>query len=135
MSNKKYNNLKRYLIVIGIVVLVVIYKNFNPLHFLFPRCPVNMLTGLYCPGCGSQRSLHAIFNFDIQEAFSHNILVTVFVFAFIIDVIFMIFKIEKYRPSYFLKYNKYASRIILYLFIIFTVLRNIPFYPFTILAP
>ena len=131
----KNSTLKKIIFLIGIVFLVVIYKYFNPNQYFFPKCPVHFLTGLYCPGCGSQRSLHAFLNFQILEAFSRNLLVGVLIMASIFEILFYLLKIEKLRPTNFLKTNRYVSIIVLYLVVLFTILRNIPFYPFNILAP
>lgn len=38
----------------------------------FPKCPLHMLTGLECAGCGSQRAIHALLHADIAEAWHHN---------------------------------------------------------------
>lgn len=37
-----------------------------------PQCPVFSLTGLQCPGCGSQRFLHAILHGDLAGAWHAN---------------------------------------------------------------
>ena len=131
----KNSTLKKTIFVIGIVLFVVIYKLFNPNQYFFPKCPVHLITGLYCPGCGSQRSLHAFLNFHILEAFSTNLLVGLLITATIFDILFYFLKLEKLRPVNFLKTNRYISIVVLYLVIVFTILRNIPFYPFNILAP
>lgn len=39
-----------------------------------PRCPSKMLTGLDCPGCGSQRALHALLHGDIAASLRFNAL-------------------------------------------------------------
>ncbi len=64
-------------VVIVIVVAVALfaiatYWLFDPSEYIFPRCPVYMLTGWECPGCGSQRALHALLNGDIAEAWRLN---------------------------------------------------------------
>lgn len=43
----------------------------------FPKCPFLMITGLECPGCGSQRALHALLHLDIGGALRHNALMVV----------------------------------------------------------
>ena len=39
---------------------------------LFPKCIFLQLTGFRCPGCGSQRVVHALLNGDIAAAFRYN---------------------------------------------------------------
>lgn len=38
----------------------------------YPACPLYAVTGLYCPGCGSLRSLHGLANGDLVAAFARN---------------------------------------------------------------
>ena len=64
---------KKLLFVLGVVVAVVIYGTFDPSHYrFFPRCPFLLVTGLKCPGCGSQRALHCLLHMDVAQAFSYN---------------------------------------------------------------
>ncbi|MCH5218645.1 MAG: DUF2752 domain-containing protein [Muribaculaceae bacterium] len=42
-----------------------------------PRCPLLTLTGLECPGCGSQRAVHALLNGDLPGAWGFNPLLVV----------------------------------------------------------
>lgn len=57
---------------------VFIYMRFDPEEsVLFPRCIFHELTGLDCPGCGSQRAIHALLNFDLKAAFESNALMVI----------------------------------------------------------
>ena len=38
----------------------------------YPACPLYAVTGFYCPGCGSLRSLHSLANADIVASFARN---------------------------------------------------------------
>ena len=38
----------------------------------YPVCPLYAVTGLYCPGCGSLRSLHSLANADLVAAVALN---------------------------------------------------------------
>lgn len=37
-----------------------------------PKCPTKMIAGVSCPGCGSQRLLHALLHGDIAGAWHAN---------------------------------------------------------------
>ena len=68
-------------IIWGILVIIAvgfIYYSFNPsIYTLFPKCPFLALTGLQCPGCGSQRAVHSLLHLDIRNAFGYNALLVV----------------------------------------------------------
>jgi hypothetical protein len=38
----------------------------------YPTCPFLWATGLYCPGCGSMRMVHALAHGHVAEAFGRN---------------------------------------------------------------
>jgi hypothetical protein len=40
----------------------------------YPSCPFLMLTGLYCPGCGTLRAAHALLHGDLTGAVDMNAL-------------------------------------------------------------
>ncbi len=51
----------------------VVYFEVDPTSSrLFPKCPFYVLTGLKCPGCGSQRALHCLLHMDVIGAMRHN---------------------------------------------------------------
>jgi hypothetical protein len=58
---------------IGLIAGCIIYFRYNPEgSVFFPKCPFLLLTGLKCPGCGSQRAIHALLHLDIGAAFCYN---------------------------------------------------------------
>ncbi|MDR1408137.1 MAG: DUF2752 domain-containing protein [Tannerella sp.] len=66
-----------YIAVIAVVLIAggIIYYNCNPAgNVWFPKCPFLLATGLKCPGCGSQRAIHAMLHFDFHGAFVYNAL-------------------------------------------------------------
>lgn len=68
------------LLILGAVALaavVVVYALFDPAESHFPRCPFLTLTGLQCPGCGSQRAVHALLHADFAGAFRDNALLVI----------------------------------------------------------
>lgn len=59
----------------GALALAVLFV-FDPekIHF-FPQCPFRMMTGGWlCPGCGSQRAMHALLHGEVARAFGFNAL-------------------------------------------------------------
>ncbi len=60
---------------IGLSCLLFIYYLFDPSHnHLAPKCTFWLLTGYYCPGCGSQRAIHSFLNGRIWEGIQYNYL-------------------------------------------------------------
>jgi hypothetical protein len=45
----------------------------------YPTCPFLWATGLFCPGCGALRTIHALAHLDVPTALSLNVLVVGFV--------------------------------------------------------
>ena len=68
-------------ITVVIVLLLVfgfIYYAIDPAtSTVFPRCTFLTLTGYKCPGCGSQRAIHALLNGDIKGALGYNAMLIV----------------------------------------------------------
>jgi hypothetical protein len=59
--------------IISIAGTVVVYFSYNPVKVnLFPPCLFHELTGLQCPGCGSQRAIHSLLHLEIKQAFFYN---------------------------------------------------------------
>ncbi|MBO4916312.1 MAG: DUF2752 domain-containing protein [Bacteroidales bacterium] len=57
----------------GIILLLAVYTVFDPSETAyFPKCPFFWLTGLKCPGCGSQRAMHQLLTLHFGEAFRNN---------------------------------------------------------------
>lgn len=55
------------------VVLAVLLSAVDPATaWWMPKCPLHLLTGLSCPGCGMQRFLHAMLHGHPLEALHYN---------------------------------------------------------------
>ncbi|MCM1483065.1 MAG: DUF2752 domain-containing protein [Muribaculaceae bacterium] len=52
--------------------VLALYAFVDPATHLFPRCIFKSLTGLDCPGCGSQRAVHALLTGHIADAWRFN---------------------------------------------------------------
>jgi hypothetical protein len=61
------------LVLTALMVFGVIYFALDPSSSgLFPRCVFLSMTGYKCPGCGSQRAIHALLHGNVIEAFKFN---------------------------------------------------------------
>lgn len=101
---------------------------------LYPRCPFHALTGLHCAGCGSLRTMSCLAKGDIGAAWGKNkftMLCMPFILWWFIAYGAKCFKIR--FPAIFIK--PVWIWLLLVAIIMFTVLRNIPIYPLTLLAP
>ena len=129
MSVEKHPHLKTIVLGAGLIVaaaiviwlLLVCYPTY---YRYFPQCPFYRLTHLYCPGCGNTRALFCLLQGDIAGVFRNN--------AMFIPTLF------------FAGFLIWRRRSVLYppvlwgyvgLLIAFWILRNIPYYPFCLLAP
>lgn len=66
------------LVVAVLLVLGFIYYALDPSSSgIFPQCTFLSLTGYKCPGCGSQRAIHALLHGDVVSAFKFNALLLV----------------------------------------------------------
>lgn len=74
--------MRRSLVITVVIVLLLvfgfIYYAIDPAtSTVFPRCTFLTLTGYKCPGCGSQRAIHALLNGDIKGALDYNAMLIV----------------------------------------------------------
>ncbi|MBQ2074346.1 MAG: DUF2752 domain-containing protein [Muribaculaceae bacterium] len=90
----------------------------------FPKCPVYSLTGLKCPGCGSQRVLHDLLNGDWSLAVEHNALLLLAIP--VIGLYFVADALKRRYPALDNALNHPVAIIILVVIVtLWTVARNI----------
>lgn len=74
---------KRLYLYIGLPLLaafLIVYSLFDPATTSWmPKCPVHELTGWSCPGCGSQRALHALLHGNFEGLYYHNALLLILI--------------------------------------------------------
>ena len=102
----------------------------------YPKCVFYQTTHLHCPGCGTGRSLHFLLNGDFETAARFNIFSMVILpFLAVRGLVFVLRWALGYPPqrAYFI-----PAKVIWLLFAVimaFWIARNLPWYPFTLLAP
>jgi hypothetical protein len=116
--------------------IVFLYYNLNPSDVnFFPKCPLYVTTGIYCPGCGSQRATHQLLQFNLLGVLQQNILYFAGIILIAYHVIVTSLNLYVKKNIYNYLYHPKTPIIILIIVIIYWILRNIPYYPFNILAP
>jgi hypothetical protein len=109
---------------------------FNPSNVNFlPVCPLYSMTGIACPGCGLTRGFHALFHGDVITALDFNAMLPAYAAFFgylFVSLVLFVFR------GHGLSMNVFKMKWV-YTFLgtalVFTVLRNLPYYPFSILYP
>jgi len=99
----------------------------------FPPCMFRAITGFYCPGCGLTRALHALVHLDIGRAFRMNPAVM----TGLALVPGLVAWKHGWRSRWFAPVVAVMSRPKFWLVFIpvYWVARNLPWFPFTLLAP
>jgi hypothetical protein len=101
----------------------------------FPVCPLYAMTGIACPGCGLTRGFHAILHGDILTAFDYNALFPMwilFIGFFVVSLVFVVVRGRGLSMKLLKPGLLWAFFILLF---VFGILRNLPFYPFSVLYP
>lgn len=122
------------------IAFFVLYR-INPSQNTLPlSCSFLRFTGLYCPGCGMTRALYSAIHGNFKDAFSYNILWPFIVLLMMVSVyLWFAFLYSGKNPfnhvNRFLQRYSFFGWFVLILIFAFWILRNIPIYPFTLLAP
>jgi hypothetical protein len=116
------------LVSVAFFVLVIIYGKLNPENFkLFPKCPFKILTGLDCPGCGSQRAIHHLLNLNVESAIHANVLLIL-----ALPYLLLLFFVEllKTKSRFFMRlhnifFSTKAIWIVFAIIVLWWIARNI----------
>ena len=110
--------------VIAVLALLAGYYALSPESGVYPRCMFRQLTGLQCPGCGSQRAIHALLHGHVAEAWGYNALLLVELP--LIALLFAAYQLRHRYPSLHRVLNSQALILLILTTIIgWTVIRNI----------
>lgn len=90
----------------------------------YPVCPTYRLLHVYCPVCGSTRALHALLHGDIGTSLRHNLL-------FLPGLVGAFFLWRKPQA----RWHRPLLWTAIVMMLLFGLLRNLPYYPLTLLAP
>ncbi len=135
--SKKTKSIKKR-IAVGIAAPLIVISGALFLYFvrLGPPCVISKLTGIYCPGCGAGRASVALLHGNFLAALDYNLFFTLFLPFVIYYLLKLYIKfVFAYDVLPFFKLKKWHAIAIFAFIVVFTFLRNIPVYPFDILAP
>ena len=99
----------------------------------FPPCLFHLVTGLWCPGCGLTRCAHALVHLDIARAFEMNALAMVA--APVLALLYA--RNAGWLPANVAERLRPLTSLPFWFALVaaFAVLRNLPWVPFSWLAP
>jgi hypothetical protein len=102
----------------------------------FPVCPFFAMTGLYCPGCGTLRCLHALLNADLRSAVDHNVLTVLLLPTVLVAWLSVGFSgIRGRPPPQPWSAPRWIGWVVAGALGLFWILRNVPLAPFAWMAP
>jgi hypothetical protein len=130
-------HLKIALLLGSMTGLGLLYYFLNPAHTAFlPQCPFFRSTGYLCPGCGSQRAFHELLHGNWQGAARYNLLLVLsmpfLLGAGFVNTLGLLCSNQSWWPFQLKPHWLYSAGAVVLAFWIF---RNIPTYPFSLLAP
>lgn len=121
---------------VAVILAILLYERGPSGNGLLPGCLFHRLTGFDCPGCGMTRATHAALHGRLGEAIRFNPLGVI-----VLPVVLVISAVQipawlRDRPLPIrFKVSQRGVWWIVGVVMGYWVLRNIPFWPFTLLAP
>ena len=115
--------------------LALLYARNPEEQGFFPPCPFFAVTGLHCPGCGTLRGMHQLLHGNLLAAFGYNpfsmLMLPIIGYAFVSALLAATW--DRRLPTVFV----HPALIwgLLGAVAAFWALRNVPLFPFTVLAP
>lgn len=118
----------------GVFGAVAIYAR-DPETASFLPCAWFEITGTHCPGCGITRALHDLLHGRVVAAFGHNavgLLVLLVAAGWLAWPAWIALRDDRWEAP---RYPRHAARWLIVVGVAWAVLRNLPWAPFTLLAP
>jgi hypothetical protein len=116
----------------GSVLLLWMYYTYNPAKYsFFLKCPFHYLTGLDCPGCGSQRAVFCLLHGDIKGAIHQNLLLVASLPLLMVQLGYKVKSlVTKKDHKWSLLYYPLTPVVLAIITVTYFVVRNLSIYPF-----
>jgi hypothetical protein len=121
----KSRSVKIWILVVLLIVVAVFYFSINPATSKYmPRCVFLVVTGFKCPGCGSQRAIHALLHGNFIDALRYN---AFFVAALPVIALYFLNDYTKLLPSKVDEVitHHYTIAVLGVIVVLWWVLRNV----------
>ena len=122
-SERRFFVMMSTLCVIGLVVLLLGHPSS---YSMMPKCPFYIATGLYCPGCGSLRATHYLLRGNVSQSLRNHPLMIPLLVCILFFYGKRLYEFRKGRNVIF-KGELTLVTVILAVFVIFFIVRNIPY--------
>lgn len=107
----------------------------------YPKCTLHSTTGLHCPGCGLTRSVYSSLHGEFAQAIAYNVfapmLIPLLLYGVLRGLWSTVFPAKRIagpsKPTS--RLLRWFPAILAAMLILFGIFRNIPVYPFELLAP
>ena len=131
---------KQLTIIIGVLVIalggaVALFFLDPSKQIFFPKCAFFVSTGYSCPGCGSSRALYQLTHGNVLEAVRLNPGILCLLGMGVTDFGRYIRSTTQAKPFRTLFANTWLVIGLVIAMLIYAVVRNLPWAPFTNLAP
>ena len=120
MRTRKKHILIILAVLSAIALIILIYWNIDPSAYEWmPKCPFYKLTGYKCPGCGTQRALHALLHGNFVDGITYNpILLPALLYIIVLECL----RFTRFRD---VLSGTIATRTILIIVCLYWLTRNI----------
>ena len=123
------------LVFVGGLALAIVLHVGDPSGASFPVCPFYAITGLYCPGCGTLRCLHALLHADLRSAVGYNAMTVLLAPLLVAAWLAVGVAAIRGRPARLWLLPRWFGLVVASALGVFWIVRNLPVDAFSWMAP